>query len=290
MKKLILTIILLAITIACTAAEKPNESKNKKKVFLFAGQSNMDGRANSGDLSEDDLARLEKVANRIVFYYNHKPVTPLQLTSASKFIKNKFGFNEIFGPELFFGIEMAEKYPNDEFIFIKRSVGGTSLYGCWNPDWTYEKANQMNEADKPKLYSDFIEYTKSILASMNENEYEIAGMHWVQGEADSNIKNYGEEPAITYGKNLKNLVESVREDIKVQHMPFTIFQVGKGKVIEGMEEVANNDDNVYLIPQSNDETSADYYEQYPKPLGHYTTKSMKIIGVNFFKIYDKIYK
>ena len=39
---------------------------------------------------------------------------------------------------------MAEKYPNDEFIFIKRSVGGTSLYGCWNPDWTYEKANQMN--------------------------------------------------------------------------------------------------------------------------------------------------
>lgn len=73
-------------------------------------------------------------------------------------------------------------------------------------------------------------------------------------------------------------------------MPFALFQVGKGRVIESKENVANNDKNVYLIPQSDDANSADYYEQYPAPMGHYTTESMKRIGQNFFKIYDNIYK
>lgn len=288
MKKLMLIIVLCSITFNSSATEKLNDSTKKKKVYLFAGQSNMDGRANGGVLSNKDLERLAKVGHRILFYYNHKPVTPLQLTTPTPFLHNKFKFNKIFGPELFFGIELAEKYPNEEFIFIKRSVGGTSLYGCWNPDWTYEKANQMDEAKKPKLYSDFIEYTHSILAPMNESEYEISGMLWIQGEADSNIKNYGEEPAITYGKNLKKLVESVRADLETPNLMFVMFQVGKGKVIEGMQEVAKNDDKVYLIPQSTNETSADYYDQYPKPLGHYTTKSMKRIGVEFFKVYEMI--
>ena len=205
MKNFVYTVFLFSIMVTCSVAQHPENSKHTKKVFLMAGQSNMDGRANGYDLSANDLERLEKVANRIVFYFNHKPVMPLQLTTASRFIEDKFGFSKIFGPELFFGIEMAEKYPDDEFIFIKRSIGGTSLYGCWNPDWTLEKASQMDEASKPKLYSDFIEYAKSILTPMNESEYEIKGMLWVQGEADSNIKNYGEEPSITYGENLKNL-------------------------------------------------------------------------------------
>ncbi|WP_242155518.1 sialate O-acetylesterase [Aestuariivivens sediminis] len=290
MKNFILTVFLFSIMVACSAAQNPEDSKHTKKVFLFAGQSNMDGRASGDVLSENDLARLEKVANRIDFYYNHKPVSPLQLSSASKFIENKFGFTQIFGPELFFGIEMAEKYPDDEFIFIKRSIGGTSLYGCWNPDWTLGKANQMDEADKPKLYSGFIEYTQSILNSFDENDYEIKGMLWVQGEADSNINNYGEEPSITYGQNLKNLINSVREDLEVPNMPFALFQVGQGKVVEGMIDTANNDDEVFLIPQSEDENSEYYYEQYPPPKWHYTTESMKRIGIEFFKIYDKIYK
>lgn len=265
-------------------------SESKIKVFLLAGQSNMDGRANGNDLTDSDLKRLKEVAPRILFYYNHQAVIPLQLTKSSKGVEDKFNFTKVFGPELFFGIKLAEKYPNDKFIFIKRSIGGTSLYGCWNPNWTYEKASLINEENKPKLYSDLIEYTKGILQSYKPEDYEIKGMLWVQGEHDSYVDRWGEEPAATYGQNLKNLIDRVRIDLEAPRMPFLMFQVGNGKVVEGMINTAKNNDTVFLIPQSNNTSSADFYEQYPPPLWHYTTESMKSIGVNFFKIYDKIYK
>ncbi len=59
-------------------------------------------------------------------------------------------------------------------------------------------------------------------------------------------------------------------------------------VVEGMKQIAKNDNNAYLIPQSSDEESVDFYEQNPPPIGHYTAKSMKRIGIEFFKIYEAI--
>ncbi|TBW28036.1 sialate O-acetylesterase [Gramella sp. KN1008] len=286
MRILIFTLLLFSVMSSYPQANEIESCGNQKKVFLFAGQSNMDGRGNGEELSKKDLERLTKVADRILFYYNKKPVTPLQLTTPGKFVQNKFNLNQSFGPELFFGIELAEKYPEDQFIFIKRSEGGTSLYGCWNPEWTYEKASLINEENKAKLYSDFISYTESILQSYKPEEYEIKGMFWVQGEHDSYTDRWGEEPAASYGKNLKNLIENVRIDLNALEMPFIIFQVGKGKVVEGMLSTAKNDDRVFLIPQSQDKSSPNYYEQYPQPIGHYNTGSMKRIGVEFFKIYD----
>ena len=39
----------------------------------------------------------------------------------------------------------------------------------------------------------------------SEDQYEIVGMLWVQGEADSGVKKYGPIPASSYGENLSNL-------------------------------------------------------------------------------------
>lgn len=283
MKSIILLFFISLIMISCGAIDKNEHDSNKKKVFLFAGQSNMDGRGKGDELSKNDLDRLAKVAGRIEFYYNHQPVTPLQLTNPGKFVQNKFNLTQSFGSELFFGIELAEKHPKDEFFFIKRSAGGTSLHGCWNPDWSFEKAKLMNEQDSPKLYSEFIAYIQSILQSYNSDEYEIKGMLWVQGEADSNVKNYGEMPAVSYGQNLKNLIKATRIDLDTPQMPFIAFQLGSGKVIKGMINTAEKDENVYLIPQSHNQETADFYEQNPPATYHYTTKSMKKIGIVFLK-------
>lgn len=260
-----------------------------KKVFLFAGQSNMEGRADGAQLAQEDLQRLDNIADRIQFYYNHQPVTPLQLTTPKNYIKRKFDLNQCFGPELFFGIELAENYPDEEFIFIKRSKGGTSLYGCWNPDWTEDRAKLMDELDQSKLYSDFINYVKSVLRNYSPDEYEIKGMLWVQGETDSAVKKWGEEPARTYGKNLRKIIRRTRADLDCPQMPFVMFQVGGGEVVEGMQETAENDRNVHLIPQSKDRGSDDFYERNPPPIGHYTAKSMKKIGIEFFEVFDDIF-
>lgn len=249
----------------------------------------MAGRANAALVSEEDSARLAKTANRIQFYYNHKPVSPLQFTTPAKHTQRKFSLEQSFGPEVFFGINLVEKYPDEEFIFIKRAKGGTSLYGCWNPEWTEEKAALMNEANAPKLYQDFIVYTKEILSEYEPSEYEIVGMLWVQGESDSGTKKGTRpQPSNEYAKNLQKLITGVRTEFAVQDLPFAMFQVGGGKVVKGMKQVAENDSNVYLIPQSRDENSSDFYERNPPPIGHYTASSMKRIGQRFFEIFDVI--
>ncbi len=291
----IIAIVLLTMGLqACRAKTESkavnNQASHKKiKVFLLAGQSNMDGRARGRNLTADDLLRLEKAKKQIQFFYNHQKPVPLQLTTPSSYVQEHFDAKQVFGPELFFGINLAEAYPTDSFIFIKRSKGGMSLYGAWNPEWSLEKAQMMKEENEPHLYSDFINYTDSILGTMDTSKYEICGMLWVQGEADSGVKKHGPTPAEHYGENLRKLISGVRKELNVPQMPFIIFQVGHGKVIDAMKEIAAEDANVSLIPQSHDKKSNDFYERNPRPLGHYTYKSMKKIGGHFFEYFKNNY-
>ena len=125
----------------------------------------MDGRGNADLLSKEELAALDSAKERIQFYYKgtvnnmKEPLVidgALDVTEPWEFVKKKFRLNKCFGPELFFGIELSKNYPDQEFLFIKRSQGGTSLYGAWNPEWSFEKAQTANEENKRKLFEDLI--------------------------------------------------------------------------------------------------------------------------------------
>ncbi|PWD98439.1 sialate O-acetylesterase [Marinilabilia rubra] len=287
MNKTIIILLLGFCLIICQTNTSRAQLK-EKKVFLLAGQSNMDGRANGDKINPEDLERLAKISDRIHFYYNRKPVAPLKLTTPKEYHQKKFNITHSFGPEIFFGIQLAERFPDEEFIFIKRAKGGTSLYGCWNPEWTEEKAALVNEVHQPKLFYDFIDFTNNTLTNYQPDQYQICAMLWVQGETDSAVKKWGEKPANTYGANLKNLIKTTRDTLNVPNLPFIIFQVGNGKVVDGMKKVAYSDDNTFIIPQSNNPHSEDFYEKNPPPVGHYTAKSMKKIGIEFFKVYESI--
>lgn len=247
----------------------------KLKVFLLAGQSNMEGKGDGGKLTETEKKDLEAVGKRVRLAYDHEPIRPLSVTEASAGLKKKFEVESVFGPELFFGLKMAAAWPDQEFLFIKRSVGATSLYGRWNPDWTAEKAAKMGEEKAPPLYADFIGYVREVLGAYKPEEYEICGMLWVQGEADGDPKR-GIEPAEAYGENLQNLITRVRKDTGVPELPFLLVQVGFGQVTEGMQATAGAMKNVSLIPQSKDPASPNFFPKYP--VGHYNYEGMKRIG------------
>jgi len=246
----------------------------------------MDGRAKASGLSKIDTQRLKKAQKNVTLYYNFEKGKPLDTTKVAKHIAKKFGAEYLFGPELFFGIKMSEKYPEHQIVLIKRSQGGMSLYGAWNPDWTLEKATLMNEQKRPKLYNEFINYSKEVLSKLPN--YEICGMLWVQGEADSG-KRFGSKPANEYEANLKNLISKVRQEFNEASLPFLMFQVGGGNVVKGMKNVAKKDVNVVLIPQVQNKNSKFYFERNPPPIGHYITKSMKKIGEYFFSFYLENY-
>lgn len=277
------------------------QSTQKTKVFLLAGQSNMDGRGDASKLSEAEMKLLANASQKIHFIYKGtvgegnaiQYKGALDFTNPWSFVKQKFRIEKCFGPELFFGVELVKNYPKQDYLFIKRSQGGTSLYGAWNPNWSFEKASFFNEQNKPKLYQDFIDLVDTELAELHPDSYEIVGMLWVQGETDSNTSN-GSVAANTYHLNLENLINSVRGHYDIPDLPFLILGVGSKKVQKAMVQVSNKLTNVSYIERSQDVNRSNYTPIYThkwngKPVGHYNYEGMKKMGRLFFESYQTSY-
>ena len=273
----------------------------KTKVFILAGQSNMDGRGDASNLSEAEMKLLSNASQKIYFVYKGtvgegnaiQYKGGLDFTNPWSFVKKKFRIEKCFGPELFFGMELVKNHPKHDYLFIKRSQCGTSLYGAWNPNWSFEKASFFNEQDKPKLYQDFINLVDAELAKLNTDSYEIVGMLWVQGETASNTIN-GSIAADTYHQNLENLVNSVRGHYHIPNLPFLILGVGSKKVQKAMFEVSKKLNNVSFIERSREVNKINYtpihtHKWKDKPVGHYIYEGMKKIGQLFFENYQASY-
>ena len=276
--------IILFVFIAAPWFCFPQETNTTTSVFILAGQSNMEGAADAVDLTKVDLEDLKRAQKNILLAYNGSRPKPLNITIPPDWKKKKYKLDSCFGPEIFFGIELSKKYPNQKFLFIKRSEGGTSLYGCWNPDWTKEKAEYVGELDKPKLFYELLDYSNKVLSKYDENDYKIEGMLWVQGESDSG-KKWGLLPSETYYDNLKKLISRSRDHFNYKDMPFMILQVGRGKVVQAMKRLGNEINNVSFIPQSKDPNSYNFLSRYGKDRdkyeNHYNYYGMKKIGILF---------
>ena len=261
----------------------------------------MDGRGDASKLSEAEMKLLAIASQKIHFVYKGtvgegnviQYKGSLDFTNPWGFVKQKFRIEKCFGPELFFGLELVKNHPKQDYLFIKRSQGGTSLYGAWNPNWSDEKASFFNEQDKPKLYKDFINLVDAELAKLKPDSYEIVGMLWVQGETDSNTSN-GPVAADTYQENLENLINSVRGHYDIADLPFLMLGVGSKKVQNAMVKVSNKLTNVTFIERSQDVNKSNYTPIYThkwkgKPVGHYNYEGMKKIGQLFYKNYFNNY-
>jgi hypothetical protein len=293
--------IFVALFLACASVSLA-QNNQKIKVFILAGQSNMDGRGNADLLTKKEQRALAFAQERIQFFYkgtvnNMKEMVvidgPLDVTDPWEFVKKKFRLNKCFGPELFFGIELSKAYPNQDFLFIKRSQGGTSLYGAWNPDWHFEKAQITKEENKRKLFRDLISTIDQRLNNLPPDSYELAGMLWVQGESDSNTK-FSTLPSDTYGQNIVRLIQKVREHYNVPEMPFLMLEVGSKKVVDGMRKASKKLNFVSLVNRSKNPKANNFtpiYSHYwnGKPAGHYNYDGMKKIGQLFFESYQSSY-
>ena len=278
----IIFLILLALLIQFpvrSAVSSNSKPEKKLKVFILAGQSNMEGRADANNLLPDDLQRLSKTQKNVQLAFNREPVGPLKAVKASPEIAEIYNREFIFGPELFFGISLSEAWPDSNILLIKLSRGSTSLHGSWHPDWSEDKATVMGEEDETRLYSSLIDYIERTLSRFKNYEYEICAILWVQGESDSGNEIAAEE----YGRNLENFISSIRQDLRIDSLPFLFFQVGHGKVVEGMKKVAEVVPDVILIPQSLEPKSKDFYQKMEN--GHYNYEGMKKLGLKFAEVF-----
>ena len=169
------------------------------KVYLLGGQSNMVGYGNNDALPPE----LGRPQNDVQIYHdgNWGLLRP-GLGAGS----------DLFGAEITFGRDMADAMPSEKVVLIKRAWGGTNLMQEWRPP--------LAGGNIGPLYTEFVSTVNSALAALGE-DYEIAGMIWMQGESDSSPRSWAE----AYEQNLTFFIQSLRVEFGVPDMPFVIGQI-----------------------------------------------------------------
>jgi hypothetical protein len=185
------SLVVPALTCAVLASEE------KMPVFVLAGQSNMVG-GGTGDELPEDLRKPQEQALYTRFWgVELKPLTP----------------KKSFGPEVTFGREMA-KALKGKVGMAKLTNGGTSLKVHWNPT---EFDRKKGVGVRRRL---LIGYVKNV-KEKNPNT-KIAGMLWMQGEADSR---YGEIKMEDYRDKLEVFIDLCRKEFGNENMPFVCGRI-----------------------------------------------------------------
>ena len=167
----ILAALLLAPVAALRAA--PDADTTTLRVFIFAGQSNMEG----ADSKVKDIKRfppfaeLDAPQDKVLFSYN----IGREQKQASKGWVVLQPVGNLVGPELSFARRVAQE-TGAPIAIIKCAAGGTTLGGDWNPD----------EPSGFKLYPLALQLVQSSLAELDKKKvpYRIEGFMWHQGEND----------------------------------------------------------------------------------------------------------
>jgi iduronate 2-sulfatase len=206
----------LTVLVATPAAAGPE----KVKVFLLAGQSNMDGRGQKADLV-GPLAKWAQPQSDVLIAYSDstlrgpytsggfKPLEPgYSVTSGAR---ERLGDAyklpaSRFGPEVSFGRTIADGLPGTRIAIIKFSEGGTSLEADWAPD------------KNGGLYEQCLAFVRKSLKALTDGgaTVELAGIVWHQGESDYLL------PPGKYQQLLTDFIARLRKDLSSPEVPFVI--------------------------------------------------------------------
>lgn len=183
-----------AVSLPAPGAEAP------LTVFILAGQSNMKGQGHTAELPAEFARDNPEV--QIASY----PAPAFQALGPRS-------LGATFGPEVVFGTEMARALKRPVGL-IKLSVGGTSLEQHWNP----VASNAATHTGE--LYHRLLSYVRTVREK--NPQIRIAGMIWMQGEADSR---YHAKTAAQYRGKLEALIDGCRAQFGVTNLPFVCGRI-----------------------------------------------------------------
>jgi Carbohydrate esterase, sialic acid-specific acetylesterase len=193
------------------------------RVFIFAGQSNMEGaHGNAKNIGRfPPFAGLDAPQDKVLFSYS---IGREQKKTSNGWVALQ-PVGTLVGPELSFARRVSQE-TGAPVAIIKCAAGGTTLGGDWNPD----------EPSGFKLYPLALELVNSSLAELDRRKvpYRIEGFMWHQGENDM----FNKEFKPVYGANLKNFLACWRRDLKTPNLKFYIGELCT-KTIWGMDNRAN---------------------------------------------------
>ncbi len=246
MKKILAVAAILSLPGALAAAEPPKPVK----VFILAGQSNMEGKAKVTLLEY----QAEQPATRDLFKHLRTDGKWVEREDVwIKFLDRKgkltvgYGSPKCIGPELEFGTVVGNHYA-EQVLLIKTAWGGRSLYRDFRPpsaglppasvlekmlaDARKRKPDATLEDVKKSFgasYRATIDEVKGTLADLKKHfpdyagqGHELAGFVWFQGWNDMIDPEYTAE----YTTNLAHLIRDVRKDLSAPRLPVVVGQMG----------------------------------------------------------------
>jgi hypothetical protein len=240
----------------------PMAKEGPLKVFILAGQSNMQGHASLRTLeylvyNAETAAEYEHWKDREGRWTERRDVW-IWTTDGQRYgnLRPGFGANEMkIGPELGFGWVMGEHMPQ-QVLLIKTCWGGRSVKRDFlppsadmppaeqlekelqnarkrNPDTTIEQIKERYG----KAYADMLTHVKNVLANLQQyfpgyepkRGYELAGLVWFQGWNDMVDGSQRAEKYVNYTRRLALLIKDVRKDLNAPNLPLIIGELGASK-------------------------------------------------------------
>jgi alpha-galactosidase len=239
----------------------PMVEEGPVKVFVLAGQSNMQGHAALRTLeyliyNEETAAEYEHWKDRDGRWTERRDVWVWTTDGErSGNLKPGLGVNDIkMGPELGFGWVIGEQM-DEQVLLIKTCWGGRSVKRDFlppsahmPPDDVLQKELENARKRSPettmddvkarygKAYRDMIAHVNEVLGNLKahfpqydeKRGYEFAGFVFFQGWNDMVDGSQREEKYAKYTERLATLIEDVRKDLKAPNLPVVIGELGAG--------------------------------------------------------------
>jgi hypothetical protein len=242
--------LLLFALLFCAMTARAADPKPPVKVFILAGQSNMEGKAKLSLLEY----QAKQPATKELFAHLRKDDKWIERDDVwIKFLDRHgkltagYGSPNCIGPELEFGHVVGEKY-QQPVLLIKTAWAGRSLYRDFRspsaglpPQAVLDEMLAAAQKKKPETtlddikqpfgasYREMLDEVRQTLANLktlfpayDDRGYELAGLAWFQGWNDMINASYTAE----YTDNLGHFIRDVRRDLKSPKLPIVVGEMG----------------------------------------------------------------
>ena len=215
---------------------RQEKSGPKVRVFILAGQSNMEGFGTIEDPENDPGSLVDVIQNDAediwsavgeVGNWNTAEGAYLHFANDGDTIRANVTVGQgdnpnLIGPELMFAHQL-DAYYDDPILIIKTAWGGKNLAVDFRPPSAggetgtyYDAMIQTVREVTQNLGSEFPE--------MGVTDFEISGFSWFQGWNDGASSSFLDE----YESNLHHLISDVRNDLGAPNLPVVIVNSGHG--------------------------------------------------------------
>ncbi len=238
---------------------RQEKSPGKLRIFVLAGQSNMEGYGTIDDPENDPGSLIDVIQNDTdgdwseigeAGNWNTLEGAYLYFANDGDTIRTNVTVGQgdnpnLIGPELMFAHQLDEYY-DDPVLIIKTAWGGRNLAVDFRPPsaggTTGEFYNSMIQTVQKVT-----ENLGSEFPNIEESDFEISGFAWFQGWNDGASDSFLDE----YESNLNHLINDVRNDLGNSDLPVVIANSGQGGFTTTNDLWVQSMQNIVAVAQEN---------------------------------------